>query len=245
MSERFKLPVSSYEELVKIVRAYATGKEGTPISLAELEKASGIGRTTLSKNNGFLVCTGIITEGAKKAPTSLCMRLARALSMTVDSEIRKIWSNIISDNDFLTKLLLVVNIKGGISREDYLKHIMFSAECNNSTAHKTGAATIIEILKVAGEIVEKDGSILPGTLSEKDCSKEGKNSEEKSIALNNGTDETLISEMELSFYVQQYTCESGKIAKFIIPEDATEDDLLGFRDTLQIALKRKFKLKDV
>ena len=54
---------------------------------------------------------------------------------------------------------------------------------------------------------------------------------------------TPIESVDTTFFVQQYTCESGKIAKFIIPEDATEDDLLGFRDILSIALKRKFKLK--
>ena len=52
-----------------------------------------------------------------------------------------------------------------------------------------------------------------------------------------------VESVDTTFFVQQYTCESGKIAKFIIPEDATEDDLLGFRDILNIALKRKFKLK--
>lgn len=46
-----------------------------------------------------------------------------------------------------------------------------------------------------------------------------------------------------TLYIQQYACESGQIAKIIIPDNATEDDLLGFRDMLNVALKRKFKLK--
>ena len=48
---------------------------------------------------------------------------------------------------------------------------------------------------------------------------------------------------EVGSYVQAYTCESGKAAKFVIPEDATEDDLLAFYDMLNIVLKRKFKIK--
>ena len=35
---------------------------------------------------------------------------------------------------------------------------------------------------------------------------------------------------------------SGKIARFIIPVDATEDDLLLLHDMFDVLLKRKFKL---
>mgnify|MGYP001074251118 CR=1 FL=1 len=52
-----------------------------------------------------------------------------------------------------------------------------------------------------------------------------------------------IQNPEKEYYIQSYTCESGKAAKFIIPEDATEDDLLAFCDMLDIVLKRKFKIK--
>ena len=48
--------------------------------------------------------------------------------------------------------------------------------------------------------------------------------------------------LEVGYYIQSYTCESGKLAKIIIPEDATEDDLFAFEDMLKIVLKRKFKL---
>lgn len=33
MSETYKLPGSSYEEFVKIIKAYATGKNGIPMTL--------------------------------------------------------------------------------------------------------------------------------------------------------------------------------------------------------------------
>ena len=53
--------------------------------------------------------------------------------------------------------------------------------------------------------------------------------------------------MILNFYTQTYTCEDGTFAKIIIPETATQDDLLGFREFIDIILKRRFKLelKDV
>lgn len=48
---------------------------------------------------------------------------------------------------------------------------------------------------------------------------------------------------EADYITQAIPFESGKIARFIIPIDATEDDLLLLRDMFDVILKRKFKLK--
>lgn len=47
---------------------------------------------------------------------------------------------------------------------------------------------------------------------------------------------------ESDFITQSIPFESGKIARFIIPVDATEDDLLLLHDMFDVLLKRKFKL---
>ena len=47
---------------------------------------------------------------------------------------------------------------------------------------------------------------------------------------------------ESDFISQSIPFESGRIAKFIIPVDATEDDLLLLRDMFDVLLKRKFKI---
>ena len=54
MAETFKLPCSSYEELIKLFQAYANTKEGTALSLDEITQATGVPRTIVSKNNGFM-----------------------------------------------------------------------------------------------------------------------------------------------------------------------------------------------
>ncbi len=46
----------------------------------------------------------------------------------------------------------------------------------------------------------------------------------------------------MNYYSQNYSCENGAIAKILIPEDATEDDLLGLREFLDVILERKFKI---
>ena len=71
MAETFKLPVSSYEELIKVIQAYSSEKEGTILSLDDLSQSTGMPRTVVSSNNGFLVQIGLITEGNKKAAKHL------------------------------------------------------------------------------------------------------------------------------------------------------------------------------
>lgn len=47
---------------------------------------------------------------------------------------------------------------------------------------------------------------------------------------------------EADYITQSIPFASGKIARFIIPVDATEDDLLLLHDMLDVLLKRKFKI---
>lgn len=247
MADTFKLPVSSYDELVKIIRAYGNGKIGVSVSLDELVKSSGISKFIVSKNNGFLVQIGLITKGNKKSPTETCRKFASAYSMNIKDEISAIWKNILNTDDFIARMLSFVSVKGRVSRDEVINHIVYSADCGNSVAYKTGAATIIEIMKIAdmisednGYITLSDGKLVSGFQLEKESDNSVSASNEV-IQLPVATSEKK-NEEETTFFIQQYTCESGKIAKIVIPEDATEDDLLGFRDMLNIALKRKFKI---
>jgi len=43
----------------------------------------------------------------------------------------------------------------------------------------------------------------------------------------------------------KYTCENGALISFNIPDTATEDDLKGFREMVDVVLKRTYKLKEV
>lgn len=45
------------------------------------------------------------------------------------------------------------------------------------------------------------------------------------------------------YYIQQYTCENRTIAKIMIPIDATQDDLKGIRETLDVIIHRHFKVE--
>lgn len=248
MSDVYKLPVSSYDELIKIIKVYGNGKVGVPLSLDDLVKSSGMSKTIISKNNGFLVQIGLITEGNKKSPSELCKRLANAYNMNLREQIVILWSEIINQDEFISKMISVIGIKGKLSKNEYINHIVYSSNCGNGAGYKAGAAAIIEILKIINIISENDGNVVIGdTDISNNIEKTSEiNKDQMDINMNKVRGEALpvpLESVDTTFFVQQYTCESGKIAKFIIPEDATEDDLLGFRDILNIALKRKFKLK--
>ena len=250
MTDSYKLPGSSYDELIKIIQAYSSSRNGTAISLNEVAQASGMAKTVISRNNGFLVQTKLVTEGAKKAATDLCIKLGRAYAMQINEQITLLWNEIVNNDDFLNRMISTIQIKGEMAKTEFVNHIVFSSGNNKTNNARAGAAAIIEILKLTQLIDEKEGmisaksgkSITSVEASSLTLEKNPCKPENESIQKN----ESLLRDLpspETGYYIQSYTCESGKTAKLIIPENATADDLLAFSDMLNIVLKRKFKLK--
>lgn len=159
MAETFKLPVSSYEELIKIIQAYASEKEGTQLSLDAISHSTGMDRTLVSGNNGFLVQIGLVTEGNKKASTEIGRSLGRAYSSKIDEEIVRIWKEIIFEIDFLNRMISAVRIRKGMDRSNLLNHIVYSSGLKDSSKSRAGAGAVIEILKVAEILNENDGKL--------------------------------------------------------------------------------------
>ena len=247
MDEIFKLPVSSYDEIIKIIKAYGNGKVGVAVSLDALVKASGISKFVLSKNNGFLIQMGLITKGSKKAPTDICKKLANAYMTNLQGQIEEIWRQLVGKDDFFNKMLSVVGIKNSISKDEYISHIVYSANCGNSSNYRTGAVTLIEIMKMLSLIEERDGTLVLGEIRNGNIQSNDESRDLTNQPITVVENESILSDQKVietspSFFIQQYTCESGQIAKIIIPENATEDDLLGFKEMLDITLRRKFKL---
>lgn len=247
MAEVFKLPGSSYEEITKIIRAYSNVKNGQAISLADLAQISGMDKTIISRNNGFLLQLRLITEGNRKTPTEMGITLGRAYNLGMTEQISKIWFEIVRNDEFLNRMISTIQIKTEMSKQEFVNHIVFSSSNNNSNNARAGASAIIEILKLTQMIEENDGMIVSGksndvvegTVNERTQNETDIKSQEGRKA------DSSIKEanpLEAGYYIQSYTCESGKLAKIIIPEDATEDDLYAFEDMLKIVLKRKFKL---
>ena len=159
MAETFKLPASSYEELIKVIQAYSSEREGTLLSLDDLSKSTGMPRTVVSSNNGFLVQIGLITEGNKKAATEIGRSLGRAYTSRINEEIVRLWKEIINEVDFLTRMISAVRIRKGMDRSNLLNHVIYSSGLKDNKQSRTGAGAIIEILKVAEILSETDGKL--------------------------------------------------------------------------------------
>lgn len=159
MAETFKLPASSYEEIVKIIKAYSAEKEGMNLSLENISQATGVPRTVVSGNNGFLVQMGIITEGNKKAATDIGRMLGRAYTSKIQYEIVRLWKEIIAESDFLNRMISAVRIRNGMDRASFLNHVVYSSGLKDTKQNRTGAGALIEVLKDVVILTETDGKL--------------------------------------------------------------------------------------
>lgn len=156
--EKFKLPQSSYEELTKVIKAY--GHFSEPKALDDVSKFIGLHPTVISRNAGFLTGVGILENGAKKSPTLNGKRLAHALEHEMPDEIRTWWRNVISESDFLTRLLAAIRIRNGMDQQTLEAHIAYSAGQPKKPQFMTGARTVIDILRAAELIKEANGKFI-------------------------------------------------------------------------------------
>jgi hypothetical protein len=156
--EKFKMPLSSYEELSKVIKSY--GHFSQPANLDEVSRLAGLHRTVISRNAGFLTSVGILEPGAKKLATSVGRELARALEHEMPNEIRLWWRRVIEQTEFLTKLLTAIKIRGGMDQSTLEAHIAYSAGQPKKSQFMTGARTIIDILRAAEAVREADGKIV-------------------------------------------------------------------------------------
>lgn len=172
MAETFKLPNSSFEEVVKLIKAYSGEKEGVAISLDDVSQATGVPRTVVSGNNGFLVQIGIITDGNKKAATEMGRALGRAYTSKIDYEVERIWKELIAENDFLNRMVSAVRIRNGMDRTSFINHIVYSSGQKDTKQNRTGANAIVEILKSVSVLTDEDGklSVAENEVQEERCS---------------------------------------------------------------------------
>lgn len=158
VNEKFRLPGSSYDELTKILQAYSVMRG--PVGPAEVARPIGIDPTIVSRNSGFLVATGLVEGGHTKAVTARGAALARALQYTHEEDIRRHWRQVVLDTEFLRQLVAWVRIRNGMEAAALISHVAYLARQPSSGPGETGAAAIVEILRVAGALQERDGKLV-------------------------------------------------------------------------------------
>lgn len=156
--EKFKLPRSSYDELVKIIKTYGQFQE--PKSLGEVSKLVGMNDTKISANNAFLLQVEILEPGKKKAISPKGRSLAQALEHEMPDQIRDAWYKVVEESKFLQNLVASVRIRKGMDDTTLQSHIAYSAGEAKKSPVMTGARAVIDILRAADAIKEEDGKLV-------------------------------------------------------------------------------------
>jgi hypothetical protein len=159
MAEReFRLPGSSYEELVNIIVAYGTRDEAA--RPGDVSKLDAVHQSSVSRNNGFLTEIGILQGESKKLITRRGRALALALARKDRVEIRRNWRAIVATNEFLQNVVAAVKLREGMLYPTVQAYIAHAAGQPRNKPVMTGAGAIVEILKAAGLLREEAGELV-------------------------------------------------------------------------------------
>ena len=123
MSDKLSLPVSSYDQLTKLIEGYSHGSEN--MSLDDLANLVGMGKSRISGNHKFLVELGLIAGGQKKSATPLGKNLGRALEHNQEDDTRSFWQEAIQGNAEMSKLITTISIQRGMPTENLVSHILY------------------------------------------------------------------------------------------------------------------------
>lgn len=165
MAEKMNLPGSSFDELKKIIMAYASLPDKATTD--EVGKLASVHSTTISRNAKFLVDIGILTGGAQKAATELGRSLGRAIEHGVVDDEREFWQEAVSKTERVSSLVTTVRIKGGMQDKALSDHILYVSGASNNHANRTGARCVVDVLLAARLLTESDGNLKVATAAPK------------------------------------------------------------------------------
>ena len=228
--EEFHLPASSLEELEKIIQGYAHLNQD--VSLDSLEKLIGTSKSTISRNNGFLLDVEIITGTRKKSITDLGKKLGRALEHSQEKVVVNTWQEIIRSNEYLSNIISTVRIKGGMSIDDLESHVLYASGASKNKYTETGSRTIVDILISSNLLDESDGQVdisegkeMP-EIKEVPRKQEIKPEETPTISVSSKTDPT--PSVVINIQLQLPETENVKIYDDLFK--SLRNNLLGYKD---------------
>ena len=197
MAEKHNVPASSLSELKKIIAGYASVE--SPMSLADASKATGMNKTRISANAKFLLDLGVIHGVNSKQATDIGRKYARAVEHNQEDVEKKILADSVKQNEFLSGLVTTVRIQGGMSVDEFTKHVLFVADQKNAKHNRTGARSIADLLLEAGMLDTFDDKLTVAKTPPSDEVEDEKDEEQPSPTVHpshKGTstpDETLVN----------------------------------------------------
>jgi hypothetical protein len=159
MAEReFRLPGSSYEELVNIIVAYGTREDAA--RTGDVGKLDSVHQSSVSRNNAFLVEIGVLQGESRKIITRRGRELAAALARKDRAEVRNNWRAIVAASEFLQNVVSAVKLREGMLYPTVQAYIAHAAGQPRNKPVMNGAGAIVEILKTAGMLREEAGELV-------------------------------------------------------------------------------------
>jgi HAMP domain-containing protein len=154
----FRLPGSTYEELVSIIVAYGTREDAA--RTGDVGKLDSAHQSSVSRNNAFLVEIGVLQGESKKMVTRRGRELAAALARKDRAEIRNNWRAIVAASEFLQNVVSAVKLREGMLYPTVQAYIAHAAGQPRNKPVMNGAGAIVEILKAAGLLREEAGELV-------------------------------------------------------------------------------------
>ncbi len=159
MAEAFRLPGSTYEELVNIIVAYGTRDDAA--NPRDVGKLNSVHQSSVSRNNAFLKQVGVVRgEREKLLVTQRGRSLALALARRDEERTRGGWRELVSGNEFLQNVVSAVKLREGMLYPTVQAYIAHAAGQPRNKPVMNGAGAIVEILKAAGLLREDEGEIV-------------------------------------------------------------------------------------
>jgi hypothetical protein len=225
MAEReFRLPGSSYEELVNIIVAYGTRDEAS--RPGDVGKLDSVHQSSVSRNNGFLAQIGILQGESKKLITRRGRALALALARKDAEEIRQHWRAIVATNEFLQNVVAAVKLREGMLYPTVQAYVAHAAGQPRNKPVMTGAGAIVEILKTAGLLREEAGELV--------ATFDGELDPVDAIAIDELSAETQEEEAVVSATVE---AGEGAAVKIHLHVQCTADEIEGLAPRLRTLLR--------
>lgn len=154
----FGLPISPYDTIRTILRAMSKlGGSGTSLTIQQIAEMAMLSPQVVSGNNRFLVSTGILGKsGTNFYLTEKGAQLTLAVDYNDSEDTSRAWRSLISENDFLKKILGALDVKGGMTESEFAQYIAKTAGAPNEPPFVRGGSAIVSILKEAGLVTETE-----------------------------------------------------------------------------------------
>ena len=142
--------------IAKILHAYGLCGN-TPANLDTVAAKAAMDKTLVSRNNGFLVSLGLLTEGKAKTLTPDGKKLAVAIGHNLEEDAALEWRRIFLSAAAAKSVVDMLKVQKEIPVAALAGRIATTLGQPSSLATTTGANSLIEILTKAGVIQEQDG----------------------------------------------------------------------------------------